>query len=86
MKYHIQDSSNNWFNFSFDEIDELPEDFFEDMPALKDVNVSGNNLKSIPEATWGKIWDQLEEVYLERMYICSLHFYYNMYITLPYFF
>lgn len=51
---------------SFSEIEELPGDIFEDMPVLKSINVSGNKLKSVPKSTWGKIWDQLDEVYLER--------------------
>nr|QDC23080.1 leucine-rich repeat protein isoform S1 [Cupiennius salei]QDC23081.1 leucine-rich repeat protein isoform S1 [Cupiennius salei] len=51
---------------SFNGIRELPEDLFEDMPVLNSINVSGNKLKSVPEATWGKIWGQLDEVYLER--------------------
>lgn len=58
----------SFFISSFNGIEELPEDMFEDMPALIRVNVSGNKLKSVPKSTWGKIWDQLEEVYLESMY------------------
>ncbi|GFU83322.1 carboxypeptidase N subunit 2 [Trichonephila clavipes] len=56
----------NLLEMSFSGYDELPEDMFDDMPALRRVIVSGNRLQTVPEATWGKIWDQLEEVYLER--------------------
>ncbi|GIY56970.1 uncharacterized protein CDAR_267851 [Caerostris darwini] len=51
---------------SFSGYAELPDDIFDDMPALKSVIVSGNKLQSVPESVWGRIWDQLEEVYLER--------------------
>jgi len=51
---------------SFNGIEELPVDMFEEFPVLKDVNVAGNKLKTITENVWGKIWPQLEEVYLER--------------------
>ncbi|XP_042906254.1 toll-like receptor 13 [Parasteatoda tepidariorum] len=51
---------------SFNGIEELPADFFEGFPALKTVNLAGNKLKTIPESIWGKVWSQLEEVYVER--------------------
>lgn len=51
---------------SFSGYSELPEDIFDDMPALKSIIVSGNKLQTAPEAIWGRIWNQLDEVYLER--------------------
>ena len=59
------------FCHSFSNIEELPADIFEDMPVLKSINVAGNKLESVPEGTWGKIWNQLEEVYLESMHILT---------------
>ncbi|XP_015916787.2 leucine-rich alpha-2-glycoprotein-like [Parasteatoda tepidariorum] len=46
-------------------IEELPSDAFEGFPNLKIVNFGENKLKSIPENVWGKVWSQLESVYLE---------------------
>lgn len=58
---------------SFNGIEDLPTDMFEGFPALKTVNLSGNKLKTISETIWGNVWQQLNEVYLERNYqlICD---------------
>ncbi|XP_042906257.1 leucine-rich repeat-containing protein let-4 [Parasteatoda tepidariorum] len=46
-------------------IEDLPENTFDGYPILKIVNLAQNKLKSIPENVWGKVWSQLESVYLE---------------------
>ncbi|XP_015910889.2 chondroadherin-like protein [Parasteatoda tepidariorum] len=52
-------------NAKSNEIEELPTDAFEGYPNLNTVNLSQNRLKSIPENVWGKIWSQLQAVYMD---------------------
>ncbi|XP_076344378.1 lumican-like [Tachypleus tridentatus] len=54
-----------FIELSDNKIQHLPNDFFIEMPNLREVYLAGNEITTLPEATWSKVWKKLVAVWLE---------------------